>query len=107
MFIRSGISKTMNGLTSVRFRSILSLTRVHFKTLALAGVAQWTKLQPADCKVASSIPGQGTCLGCGRGPQLGACKKQPMYVFLPLFLPLFPSLSTNKPTSKLLKTLGY
>ena len=43
---------------------------------ALAGVAQWTEHQPVNQKVASSIPGQGTCLGCGPGPQLGACKKQ-------------------------------
>ena len=41
----------------------------------MAGVAQWIELQPVNQKVASSIPSQGTCLGCGpgqapsRGPQ--------------------------------------
>ena len=36
---------------------------------ALAGVAQWTECQPPNQRVASSIPSQGTCLGCGPGPQ--------------------------------------
>ena len=31
---------------------------------ALAGVARWIECQPTNQKVASSIPGQGTCLGC-------------------------------------------
>ena len=35
----------------------------------LAGVAQWTECWPANQKVASSIPSQYTCLGCGSGPQ--------------------------------------
>ena len=34
---------------------------------ALAGVAQWIERGPV--KVASSITSQGTCLGCGPGPQ--------------------------------------
>ena len=36
---------------------------------ALAGVAQWIEHQPANQRVAHSIPSQGTCLGCGPGPQ--------------------------------------
>ena len=49
---------------------------------ALAGVAQWTEHWPANPKVAGSgsVPGQGTCLGCGPGPQLGACERQPIDV---------------------------
>ena len=47
---------------------------------------------PANREVTSSIPGQGTCLGCRPGPWLGACEKQPMDVSLALFLPPFPSL---------------
>ena len=68
------------------------------KNLALAGVAQWTKCWPANQRVASLIPSQGTCLGCGPGPQWGTCKRQPhIGVFLPLFLPFFPlSLKINK-----------
>ena len=43
-------------------------------------------------EVASSIPGEGTCLGCGPGPQSGAWEKQPhIDVSLPLFFPPFPS----------------
>ena len=34
---------------------------------ALAGVAQWIKHQPANQRVAGSIPSQGVCLGCGPG----------------------------------------
>ena len=37
--------------------------------IALAGVAQWIEYQPANQRVAGSIPSQGTCLGCGLGPQ--------------------------------------
>ena len=36
---------------------------------ALAGVAQWIDCQPARKRVTSSIPSQGTRLGCGPGPQ--------------------------------------
>ena len=50
----------------------------------LAGVAQWTECRPAHWKVADSIPGQGTRLGCRRGPQLGACRSQPVDVSLTL-----------------------
>ena len=65
--------------------------------LALAGVAQWTEHQPVNWRVASSIPSQGTCLGCRLGPQYGAQERQPhIDVSLPLFLPPFPSLKINK-----------
>ena len=38
-------------------------------------------------RVASSIPSQGTCLGCRPGPQLGAHKRQPhIDISLPVFL---------------------
>ena len=33
----------------------------------LAGVAQWTECQTMKQRVAVSIPGQGTCLGCRPG----------------------------------------
>ena len=32
--------------------------------MALAGVAQWIELWPANQGVAGLIPSQGTCLGC-------------------------------------------
>ena len=41
-------------------------------SLALAGVAQWIDCWTANQKVSSSIPSQGTCLGCGPGPCRGA-----------------------------------
>ena len=52
----------------------------------LAGVAQWIEHQPVNQKVTGLIPGQGTCLGCGPGSQLGASERQPINVSLPLFL---------------------
>ena len=64
----------------------------------LGDVAQWIEHRPVNQKVASSIPSQDTCLGCGPGPWLGAVRgNQSMYlshmdVSLPLFLPPVPSL---------------
>ena len=34
---------------------------------ALTGVTQWIECQPANQRVTSSIPSQGTCLGFGPG----------------------------------------
>ena len=60
----------------------------NYSYMALAGVAQWIEHQPADQRVAGSIPSQGTCLGCRPGPQWEAWEKQPHTdVSLPLFLP--------------------
>ena len=66
---------------------------------ALAGVAQWIEHRPANWKVTSLIPSQGTCLDCRPVPQLGVCERHPIdvslthiNVSLPLFLPPFPSL---------------
>ena len=39
------------------------------RIVGLAGVAQWSEGWPANQRVASSIPSQGTCLGCRPGPQ--------------------------------------
>ena len=61
--------------------------------LALAGVAQWTEQRPVNQRVVSSIPSQGTCLGCGPRPQLGPCEtQQHIDVSLLLSLSPFPSL---------------
>ena len=64
---------------------------------ALVGVAQWTECRPENQRVVSSIPSQGTGLGCRPGPQLVAHERQPhIDIFLPLFLPPFPSLKINQ-----------
>ena len=49
------------------------MTRLNLKSAfsALAGVTQWIEHQPVNQRVASSIPSQGSCLGCGPGPQWG------------------------------------
>ena len=59
--------------------------------IALAGVAQWTECQAKNQRVTCSIPREGTYLGCGPGPQLGACNLSHTDVSLPFFLPPFPS----------------
>ena len=58
--------------------------------LALPYVAQWIECKLVNQRVASSIPTQGTCLGCGPGPQWGTHKRQP-HIDVSLFLPPFPS----------------
>ena len=72
---------------------------------ALAGVAQWIKCQSANQKVASSIPSQGTCLGCRPGSHLGVSEGTPVDISLPLS-PFFTfSLKTNKQTKKSFKRI--
>ena len=56
-------------------------------------MAQWIERWPANRKVAGSIPSQGTCLGCGPGPWLGACERQPICVSLTQQC-FYPSLSS-------------
>ena len=45
------------------------MTFVKITAWALAGAAQWIESGPENQRVAGSIPSQGTCLGCGPGPQ--------------------------------------
>ena len=67
------------------------------KKIALTGVVQLVGQHPADRGVLGSIPGQGTCLGCGFGPQLGSVRHSQLmfpsriHVSLPFSLPLLPS----------------
>ena len=77
---------------------------LHISTLVLAAVAQWTECRPANQRVTSSIPSQGTCLGCGPGPYLSACERQTYRCFsLSPSLPL--SLKINKIFFKIFSTL--
>ena len=60
-------------------------------------MAQWAEHQPANQKVVVSILSTGTRLSCRPGPQKGVSKRQQhIDVFLPLCLPPFPALKTNK-----------
>ena len=71
------------------------LENVH--NTALDGVAQWIEYWLVNQRVTSSIPRQGTCLGCEPGPQMGACKKQPhIDVSLSLSFSLPSPCSKNK-----------
>ena len=61
------------------------------KQIALSAVAQWIECWSENQRVAGLLPSQGTCLGCGPGPQWGVCERQPhIDVSLLLFLPLSP-----------------
>ena len=57
---------------------------------------------PADCKVTSSIPGQGTRLGCGPGPPAGGVREATHSCFSPSLSPSIP-LSINKSINKIFK----
>ena len=61
-------------------------------------MAQTVGCHPTKRKVTGSIPGQGTCLGCGFSPWVRACERQSIDVSLshPCF---FPSLSPSLPLS--------
>ena len=77
---------------------------------ALAGVAQWIEHQPENQRVAGFIHGEGTCLGCRPGPQLGECERQPIYVSLTHRFSSFPlplSLKINKVFKKKEKKEKY
>ena len=65
-------------------RSQINILIFHLRILCkvLAGVAQWVGCHLTNQRVAGLIPGQGTCLGCGPGPWLGACKREPIDVSL-------------------------
>ena len=82
-------------MTEIEYHFIITYKIMN---LALAGVAQWIECRPANQRIAGLIPSQGTCLGCGPGPELGALERQPHSdVSLLLFLLPFPSpLSKNK-----------
>ena len=67
---------------------------------ALVGVVQWIECQPANQRVSGSIPSQGTCLGCGPGPQLGGMRGNHTLMFLSLPAPL---LKINKIKHKYIK----
>ena len=56
--------------------------------LDVAGVAQWIECWPVNQRVAGSIPSQGTCHGCGPGPQRRARERQP---HTDVFVSSFPS----------------
>ena len=47
---------------------VKKVKRLRSTNWALAGVTQWIERRPANRRVASSIPNQGTCLGCRPGP---------------------------------------
>ena len=56
-------------LQSIYFRGSTMYNHIKLYTVVLAGVAQWIEHWPGNHRIAGSIPSQGTCLGCGPGPQ--------------------------------------
>ena len=56
--------------------------------IPLASVAQWIRGWLVNQKITGSIPNQGTCLGCGPGPQVRVCRRQLINVSLSPSLPL-------------------
>ena len=64
---------------------------IKYQLLAQTGMAQWVEHHPTKRQVAGSIPSQGMCLGYSPDLWLEVCRRQPIDVFLPLFLPPFSS----------------
>ena len=63
----------------------------------------WLERFPTKRKVTGSIPGQGTHLGCGLGPQSGhtwEATNVSLPFFVPLFVPSLLSFSLPSPLSK-------
>ena len=84
-------SENILASASCSFSFLLLLKRIH-PGEDLAAVAQWTECCLANPKIAGSIPSQGTCLGCGPGPQKAVRERQShIDVSLPFFLSSFPS----------------
>ena len=65
---------------------------------ALTAVAQLVGHCPENRKVTSLIPSQGTCLGCGFGPQLGRVQEATNQCFS--LTVMFLYLSFPSPPSK-------
>ena len=55
----------------------------------LAGMSQWTECQPANQRVAGSIPSQGNAWVAGQVPSWGRARGNHTDVSLPFFLPSF------------------
>ena len=70
----------------------------NFLFFTLADVAQWIEHRPVNQRVASSIPGQGTCLDYRPGHWVGASERQRMGVSLTLQC-CCPSFSLSLPLS--------
>ena len=72
---------------SLLVANFFSLAAFKILSLALTSVAQLVGCSPAKLKVARSIPGRGTCLGCRFSPGQGAQERQPIsVVVVPLLL---------------------
>ena len=70
----------------------------NFLFFTLADVAQWIEHRPVNQRVASLIPSQGTCLGCGPGQvHRGHVRGNRTLIFLSL------SFSLSSPLSKINK----
>ena len=62
-------------------------------------MVQWIECRPENQKITSSIPSQGTCLGCRPGPRVGVCERQLIDVSLTHDVSL-PFFSLPSPVSK-------
>ena len=59
-------------------------------------MSQWIECQPVNQRAASSIPSQGTRLGCRPGPHLGHTQGNHTLMFLSLPFSLPSPFSKNK-----------
>ena len=68
--VESHKNKILNENNNHQFpRDIITTVPLNCNFDALPGVAQWIESWPVNQKVPGSIPNQGSCRGCGPGPQ--------------------------------------
>ena len=73
--ILKSIKNVINILKYINLRAGLMCFSLNVFSGALVGMAQWIEHWPVNQKVASSLPSQGTFLGCRPGSQREAHKK--------------------------------
>ena len=87
----------MYNMVTIVDKTVLKKKKEEEEECALTGVAQWAGHHPTKRKVTSSIPAQGTYLGCGPGPLWGYARGNQLYISVSLpFSRPSPSLKTNK-----------
>ena len=90
--------KWFANVEEVKQKTAQALRGIKIDDFSLAGVAQWVECQPANQRVTSSIPSQGTCIGVWAKSPVGcAWEATTHWCFSPSLSPSLPlSLKINK-----------
>ena len=88
-----GEERETEGRGGIKIKSLVSRKK---QSWALAGMAQWIELQPANQRVTGSIPSQGTCLIVAKVPKKGHRRGNHTLMFLSLSFSLLSLSKVNK-----------